>query len=819
MTFSSFSPPILYRIGHEKSRIIGGEEADPGEFPWMAALAYIRSNKVVYDCGGTIISEYFVMTAGHCVRPDYKPIFARLGEIAKNDDDRTQAVIYQIQDHYRHLNYSAATKQNDIALVKVSKAIEFTSKIAPCLQMDIGDGNTADSLIVTRWGTTDSRRTNKSNVLLKAQLKSMSFSECSQTLINKNILQNGVSEGQYCAFDPAGRHDSCQGDGPLRYFPDGDSYIATIVGIVSFGQGCGLEMPGVYTRVAHYFDWIESIVWPLNGQHSNQTGLPLMLISLLFTLCGKNRISFYFIKNDVINCVHSILCCHDDKWHSSHSTKESRKRRNMASLSQRCSNWRCTKNRRINKKQSGRYERIVQIFIEKGADVNIINKIGTAPIIAAAQEGHGRVVELLLKNGANVNSQNQFGSTPFAKGANVNITNKDGWTPISAAAEKGHVQIVQLLLMNGANVNLQSSNGATPLYSATWHGRENSVAVLARNGADVNIQKNGGWSPLQAAIEQGFEKIVEILMRYGADVKLKNNNNDTSMAIAIRKGNAKIIEILKTVRRIRPAETACQTHSTDRIINGELAGDNEFPWMAALGYLNSNYTVTFDCGGTIISNYFILTAAHCVKVRRPVVIRLGKVSLTNADGEEIRAQNRDIKDIIPHPGHSRLTKVNDIALIRVRHEIIFSEYIRPACLQIDLRDEPPHVKLTVTGWGSTSTERLMRSNRLLKTELISMPLSRCNLTLINWFRLSNDASLRNGLNGGQYCAYDPAGRNDSCQGDSGGPLQYYQPNRTATAVVVGIVSFGSGCASSLPAVYTRVAYYLDWIEQIVWPNV
>lgn len=74
-----------------------------------------------------------------------------------------------------------------------------------------------------------------------------------------------------------------------------------------------------------------------------------------------------------------------------------------------------------------------------------------------------------------------------------------------------------------------------------------------------------------------------------------------------------------------------------------------------------------------------------------------------------------------------------------------------------------------------------------------------------------------GIDDGNYCAYDPNRRNDSCQGDSGGPLQT-PAHDIVEAKVLGIVSFGIGCASGYPGIYTRVAYYLDWIESIVWPN-
>lgn len=99
----------------------------------------------------------------------------------------------------------------------------------------------------------------------------MPLSECNTELLDYNKQRNqvsfrtGIDESQYCAHDPIGGKDSCQGDsgGPLQTL---QSYAspAKVVGVVSFGIGCGRGRPGIYTRVAHYFEWIGSHVWP-NG--------------------------------------------------------------------------------------------------------------------------------------------------------------------------------------------------------------------------------------------------------------------------------------------------------------------------------------------------------------------------------------------------------------------------------------------------------------------------------------------------------------------------------------------------------------------------
>lgn len=70
----------------------------------------------------------------------------------------------------------------------------------------------------------------------------------------------------------------------------------------------------------------------------------------------------------------------------------------------------------------------------------------------------------------------------------------------------------------------------------------------------------------------------------------------------------------------------------------------------------------------------------------------------------------------------------------------------------------------------------------------------------------------------QYCAYDPTFLGDACEGDSGGPLQIFK-HRSSPAYVLGVVSYGKGtCPSNAPDIYTKVGYYLDWIQSHVWPN-
>lgn len=109
-----------------------------------------------------------------------------------------------------------------------------------------------------------------SGVLLKTNVTYMESATCNKTINTRYeetrdlSFRDGLSSTQLCAYDPNSQNDACQGDsgGPLQYFTDSSEKVATVAGIISFGQFCGTSFPSIYTRVSHYIDWIETIVWP-----------------------------------------------------------------------------------------------------------------------------------------------------------------------------------------------------------------------------------------------------------------------------------------------------------------------------------------------------------------------------------------------------------------------------------------------------------------------------------------------------------------------------------------------------------------------------
>ncbi|KAF2898357.1 hypothetical protein ILUMI_07818, partial [Ignelater luminosus] len=248
-------------------RIVGGKIADPQEFPWMALIEYETKNGKDFQCGGTLINSRYVLTAAHCLKENL--VSVRLGEYdldkevdcfdEESNDCLDKPIDVKVQEKIPHEQFSLEVRSypHDIGLLRLSEDIPYSDSIMPiCLPLEeIPNLSDEVNMTVAGWGVTESRTS--SPVKLKAELPVVPNIECSSVYERKTGVK--ISERQICAGGIKGV-DACIGDSgnPLMFHDkrdDEENFIA--IGVVSFGIKCGDEnIPGVYTRVSSYIQWI-----------------------------------------------------------------------------------------------------------------------------------------------------------------------------------------------------------------------------------------------------------------------------------------------------------------------------------------------------------------------------------------------------------------------------------------------------------------------------------------------------------------------------------------------------------------------------------
>ncbi|CAK1548131.1 unnamed protein product [Leptosia nina] len=233
-----------------ESRIIGGEKATDGEFPHQVSLR-IKDYRNVWQhfCGGSIISERWVLTAAHCTKP-YRQYMDRMRVVAGTNKLNSGGDQYELEKITEHEKYNKPQITYDIAVIKVKKDIKFGEKVG---KISLASSNTPGGveLVTSGWGYTNNDRYNRKppNDLQKLTVESLSVSECQKKL--EKYKGTPFSDRQICTFKKEGQ-GICQGDsgGPLVHKGE-------VVGITSWNIPCGRGLPDVFTRVFSYLDWIK----------------------------------------------------------------------------------------------------------------------------------------------------------------------------------------------------------------------------------------------------------------------------------------------------------------------------------------------------------------------------------------------------------------------------------------------------------------------------------------------------------------------------------------------------------------------------------
>ncbi|ALC46395.1 CG30098 [Drosophila busckii] len=318
----------------------------------------------------------------------------------------------------------------------------------------------------------------------------------------------------------------------------------------------------------------------------------------------------------------------------------------------------------------------------------------------------------------------------------------------------------------------------------------------------------------------GSQNVFHLCCPTRAVISAQSGGNSGGPSTARTKAPVTVRQATMDLKRIDPSGMAllnsvtdCGKKSNIKLSGGEVTRIGEFPWLALLKYETTGRP--FLCGGSLISDQFVLTAAHCVASGKIIGVRLGEHNLdTEEDCQYLGGRRREclppyeeygISEIRQHPSYKENTINYDIALLKLDRPVKFKQHIKPVCLPIDAnsKDIAYDQSFFTAGWGRT--EKDVASSVLLKAVVKRQDLNVCR----NYFI---DAPVTEN----HICAVGE-GILHTCRGDSGGPVFFRNAfKETIRYVQYGIVSFGGrrcGTNRNQPSVFSNVIDMLPWITQ------
>ncbi|XP_026730855.1 collagenase-like [Trichoplusia ni] len=247
---------------------------------------------------------------------------------------------------------------------------------------------------------------------------------------------------------------------------------------------------------------------------------------------------------------------------------------------------------------------------------------------------------------------------------------------------------------------------------------------------------------------------------------------------------------------------------SSRIVAGWEAEEGQFPYQVSVRMVGANAVVT-SCGGSILHEQWVLTAAHCLANCDTFVVRFGLTNLTRPE----HIVESTLKHI--HPEYIEIiagVQRDDIALIEFTRPIPFSANVQPIRLMNSAQKNTNYAGVTMiaSGFGLTDDPWNGGTGSEVLRWVLQRGISNAECRL--WYNAQN---VQDPIICSQF--YNNTSQS-TCQGDSGGPLVFVDADDKLTQI--GVVSFGSmwGCNHPVPSGYVRPGYYHDWLQNVTGMN-